>query len=260
MTLIAGFLCPGPGGGIVMAADMEESSGYTGKRAVNKLQPIDFFGEWQAIIAGAGDSAVIENATRRLTNEFLKITPFNEDRIYEALDKVLSDVHDKYIDPVPNHEGIELLAGIRSAQHTLLISTHKRTPKPELAFACTGLGGDLAAYFADKLFVQWECSLENTIKLAAFILKEVKNSVQSVGMGSQIGVLTELKTFPVYYGPDSLASAELELPDFDSALMKFGKELSASLPNAFREFRGGWENHIRTEVRRSASQKSEPGP
>jgi 20S proteasome alpha/beta subunit len=220
-----------------MAADMEESSGYTGKRTVNKLQPVDFFGQWATIIAGAGDSAVIDNATRRLTNEFAKITPFDEDKVYDALDRVLGDVHEKYIDPVPNHEGVELLVGIRSPMHTSLISTCKRTPKPEVAFACTGLGRDLANYFADKLFEQWDCTLEDTVKLAAFILKEVQHSVRSVGMGSQIGILTEVKNFPLYYGPDSLASAEMELPEFDDALKEFRRKLSAARPDTFRELR-----------------------
>jgi len=233
MTLIAGFKCEGIGGGLVIAAEMEESSGFTGKRTVNKMKPTDFFGEWQAVIEGAGDSAIIDNATSRLVKEFSAIRPFDSEKVLEAIDNVLDKVHQKYIDPDPRCQGLSLIIALKYGDKLDLISTQGRTPKPESGSVCIGMGADLATYLADRLYDPW-ASLADTTKIATIILKEIKNAVRSCGLGSEITILhKEGRTF-TYFGREELKIIEDELPNFGDALSSYGKQLHVADPQIFR--------------------------
>jgi 20S proteasome alpha/beta subunit len=220
MTLIAGFRCHE---GIVMLADMEEASGITSKRKVAKLRPVDYFGDWMTVMGGAGDPAIIDNATEDLATRLSSITSFDKTRVQLAIDETLKGVHDKYIDPDTRSEGMSLVIGITEKQGSHLYSTRRRTPQPQQEFVAVGYGEDLANYFADKLHSYW-LSLDYVVKLASFIAKEVEESVLGCGQGSQLVVLPSKGSFTAYSARKIVA----EMPSFEEVLLDFLQKLKTT--------------------------------
>src|SRR5438270_1861477 len=101
MTLIAGFFCSN---GLLMCADMEESGGSS-KRAINKMFFRDY-GDASLVISGAGMSAAIDNAIKRMDDSFsreLGTKPITEHLVQDILDDTLNKVHSKYIWPNPQN-------------------------------------------------------------------------------------------------------------------------------------------------------------
>jgi 20S proteasome alpha/beta subunit len=158
MTLIAGLRSDAA---IVLAAEQEESSGIAGKRRVQKLN-LHYDTEWALGFCGAGDAAIIENAERRLKHWLDSHRTFTGNQLADAIDDVLAIVHAKYIDPVPNSEGIQLIVGASCKDGLHLISTVQRTSQFQDFMACAGYGADIAIYFIDRLHQrtdEWESSL-----------------------------------------------------------------------------------------------------
>jgi 20S proteasome alpha/beta subunit len=185
MTLIVGLKCANA---VILAAEMEESVGYTAKRNIYKLTHLSG-DDWHVIIGGAGDSAICENVIRRLLREFNGIKDLTERRLTDAIDEVLSHAYTKYIDPDPRSDGLALIIGASFGQELLLISTHKRIYQIEDDYAHAGYGADLASYWLERLHVDQGASWEEHLNLAAFVLMEVKESSQFCGGGSHAFVL-----------------------------------------------------------------------
>jgi 20S proteasome alpha/beta subunit len=59
---------------------------------------------------------------------------------------------------------------------------------PQQLYGCAGVGQDLAYYFVDKLYHQ-HMSREMAAVLAAFIFREVGQSVEGVGLGTDMILL-----------------------------------------------------------------------
>jgi 20S proteasome alpha/beta subunit len=166
---------------------MEDTAGYTSKRRVYKLK---LFGEcdWLVVVGGAGDSVIAENAMQRLEQSLTSHKQLTQQILADSVDDVLAIIHQKYIDPVQNSEGIGLIVGALIGKSAHLLSTHKRTHQFHDSYAYAGIGADLAIYFAEKLYRD-DDSWENNANVAALILSQVKETSQFCGLGSQLFVL-----------------------------------------------------------------------
>jgi 20S proteasome alpha/beta subunit len=231
MTLVAGFVCSD---GLLLCADMEEVSGYTSKRKVNKLWYMNHSDHLYLAVGGAGSSPVLDRALGRIQSKTRGMFNFDLSAMEQVLDTTLKEVHEKYIWPdTRSDHRISLLVGYsdHNSYTQQLWSTHDLVPAPVVSHVCIGQGADLANYFADRLF-HYRYSEEQAVRLATFIFREVKEHVQNVGQGTEMCMLR----FPPdkdrrrlerlgYYKWEEIASIEATLPDFYAMLDEYGQKL-----------------------------------
>jgi hypothetical protein len=219
MTAIAGFHCAD---GLLVCADMEESSGYS-KRSVRKLYHAQFGAgneAWEIVIGGAGSAIIIDNVIGRLGGLFARIVPPVGRRVGQAIEEVLLAVHKRYIWPnkSTNHE-FRLLIGLSPRtsipKEQRFITTVDIVPAVEhqASHVSIGVGADMVNYFADRLFTESMASQE-AIQLATFIFREVKEAVSDCGKKTEMWFLPNDGVSPgVHIDPKQIEELENLLPD-----------------------------------------------
>lgn len=240
MTLIAGFRYAD--GGVVLCADREESR-QTAKRSVNKLFRI-LLRQGVTLIAGAGCSSILANTFMRLEAALQAADRDGSDLFQihrDVIHKVLRTIHEEFIWGYADESerGIALIVAVAfRSPHSIpfLYGTDRDVLYPHQLYGCAGIGEDLAYYFADKLFHQ-HLTRQAAVLLAAFIFREVSQSVASVGLGTDMMILAErdclLHTIP----PNKVKELENDLPNVANAITKAWNEgitipewLAAELP------------------------------
>jgi hypothetical protein len=152
VTIVAGFVSTD---GLLLCADREERDG-TSKKDVNKV--LCMAGDdWHVAIGGAGPSAIIELAFKRLRKRFESIEDEAgiQSEHEEILRNELFNLHEQYVWPSKQVDyRFSLLVGInlKRSKQTFLYRTQEYIPEPVQTFCCIGIGADLANYFADRLY------------------------------------------------------------------------------------------------------------
>lgn len=184
MTLIVGLIARD---GIVMASESEESTGYTAKRNVGKLW-LETGEDWAVVIGGAGDAALIDNASRRISNALRGEVHLTHSSLQSVADEVLGTVHSAYIDLDPQRPPLELVLGASCADKLHLLCATGRTTQFCDGFACAGIGQDVAIYLLDRIDFRgadWRFG----VVTAGFVLRQAKESSRSCSGPSQVCVL-----------------------------------------------------------------------
>jgi 20S proteasome alpha/beta subunit len=204
-----------------MCADMEEVGVGASKRKINKL----FYrgvGGAHIVFAGAGSSAVIDNAIQRMDDEMRKVSLPDEDALRDLVDRTLLTVYQRYVWPnLHTDHRINLLAAYVGGLQQRLWITHDTVTAPEVRYVCAGIGEDLANYFADRLYHP-HFSEQQMVRLAAFIFKEVKDNVSNVGQGTQMWMLRK-NGQTLFYDHPEIALIENTLPPLDTSLRKYAE-------------------------------------
>lgn len=183
MTLIAAFT---GSFGTVCLCDSQETVGGYAKKSVAKLEytegPVSF------AIAGAGDGTHIKALTFELTGALSKLQDYSQGRVLEALKTVSLDYFRSYIWPRgADRPSLEILV-ITNPPGTIPDLWHISDGTAqwlERGEVSIGIGSYLADYLASHLdsFRQDEAE---AIAVAAYILKEVKDHIDGVGMDGTI--------------------------------------------------------------------------
>jgi len=227
MTLIAGFISRD---GLLICADMEEVGVGASKRKINKL----FYRAFQGItpnihivFTGAGSSAVIDNAIKRIDDAITKQAHdiSNENAAQDLIDSTLRTVYEKYVWPnLRVDHDVKLVVAYSHGFEQRVWITHDIVTTPEVRYVCAGIGEDLASYFADRLYHP-HYSEQQMVRLAAFIFKEVKANVSGVGQGTQMWMLRRNGT-SLFYNWREIELIERTLPPFETTLLKYGWEIT----------------------------------
>ena len=184
VTLIAGLLCVD---GVLLFSDREENAGYLSKRSVRKIHEC-LYGPWSMCIATSGRSSLADLASRQIMAKARISGADFPDRHATVITDALIEVMDKHVfrkglpDSEKRHREIELIIGICNSDtgYPYLYKTEAEILCPCDDFACAGYGEDIATYFLERLFDQ-ALRCEEAEILARFILREAKESVQTVG-------------------------------------------------------------------------------
>lgn len=193
MTLIAGLRCSS--GGVLICADREEASGAA-KRSVDKIARFTLERS-RYFIAGAGRSSILTNALPRIyhalkTAEGQGVDLLEKHR--EIIGSALYQVHEELIwrrDDTPERE-ISLVIAVsygvnKGAIQTFLYGTDEDILCLNQPYVFDGCGKDLAYYFSDRLFgPEPQLNRQELIILAAFIFREVRESISNVGLGTDM--------------------------------------------------------------------------
>ena len=169
---------------VVLAAETEESAGITAKRNIFKLRRIEG-PDWVVVAGGAGDSVIVENATRRIRWALADCSDLTEQKLGDILDQVLATVYGKYIDTDKRPEGISLMLGASIRNELYLVTTQKRTFQFHDDYAYAGLGADLAIYYLDNLFSDIR-DWKDATRVCGFVLMEAKKTAQYCSGKTQI--------------------------------------------------------------------------
>jgi hypothetical protein len=202
MTLIAGFRLNR--GGILICADREESSG-SGKRSVEKIDRLNLLNS-SYVIAGAGSSAILANTLPRIGIALKDAEDKGVDLLREhqsVINSALRPIYETLIWGRPDEDdrNINLIIASSFGQKkgeiaTALYGNYEDTLYPANLYICDGCGRDLAYYLADKLYSGPYSGLPNrtaAIVQAAFIFKEVRDSVAGVGLGTDMVLLSGIE-------------------------------------------------------------------
>jgi hypothetical protein len=180
------------------------------------------------VFTGAGSSAVIDNAIRRMDDSLRglgTVAAYDSKGVQDLIDSTLLTVYEKYVWPnLRTDHSINLLVGYSQGPEQQLWVTHDIVTTPELRYVCAGIGQDLANYFADRLYHP-QYSEQQMVLLATAIFREVKRNVTGVGQGTQMWMLRKLAT-PKFYNHPEIEIIENNLPTVDGALYQYGKALT----------------------------------
>jgi 20S proteasome alpha/beta subunit len=222
MTLVAGFRCAD--GGVLLGADRERSDQF-GKRSVEKLFRI-LTKQGTFLVAGSGRASIVDNALMRLDIALKAAADKNDvvlfDKHREVIETVLYEIHEEYIwgnrDEHNRGVGFIIAASFRSPNSTpFMYSTDEEILVPQQLYGCAGVGQDLAYYFADKLYND-HLSREGAALLAAFIFREVGQSVSGVGLGTDLWFLAAKDQGWYRLWPHRVRELEAVIPDIEKAI------------------------------------------
>jgi len=192
MTIVAGF--PGKGmqvsgennperAFVLLAADSEES-GYVLKSSVRKIAAIEKT-KWKCLIGGAGGGQFIDFAVQEIGQRLPDGLTLTELR--EGIEKIVTEIHQKRIRPLKEsgHE-FELLCALWvSGEGVQLVKVGRGCSLIECQPITIGYGEHLARYLIDTYYV-WDRPLYHVMRLAVYLLSQVKKFVLSCGGASQI--------------------------------------------------------------------------
>jgi 20S proteasome alpha/beta subunit len=179
--------------GIVIAADRQES--YSGIQqtsqgkvsAAFKIDPRSGI-----LISGAGSSTHIDSLSGKLREWFCDDKNEDIKEIRALIEEKNEDFYSRKVLPVtsnPDDYGPDysLLVACSSGGTKRLWSTDKLALNEESFFCALGLGGATAKALVGKLF----CFMPvvNAINLAAFVIHEVKKTVEGCGLETDIAYL-----------------------------------------------------------------------
>jgi 20S proteasome alpha/beta subunit len=191
MTLVVGAICAGA---FVFCSDMEESTELGGKRSVHKLYTT-LEPTWSMVLGTAGSGPLSEVAVRRLRGVAKHAAGKFIAKHEKIIETCLRDFYAQYIpftlpEAKRQERNVALIIGIhdKKSGDKYLYRTYEEVPKPEHAFACAGVGQDIAYYFLDRLYDE-SLNEHESSSLLGFVMREAKESVGNVGRETGMVIL-----------------------------------------------------------------------
>jgi 20S proteasome alpha/beta subunit len=239
VTLIVGLRCAD--GSVLMCADREQSD-QVAKRSVDKIFRVRL-NQGTVLVAGAGRSSIVDNALMRLERA-LQTADSQRGNVLldthrDVIETILYEIHEEYIwgRTDENERAIRVMVAasfISGGSAPFLYGTDSDVLYSHQLYGCAGIGQDLAYYFVDKLY-HHHLSREVAVLLAAFIFREVSQSVEGVGLGADM-ILLAAKEQRIYSLPHQRAK-ELEaiVPDLADVIAKAWNK-GVTVPEWLTEF------------------------
>jgi hypothetical protein len=188
--------------GIVVAADMEETSGYLKTTDTKILSVVSNIPAGKpdpakisegCLIAGAGNSDYIERLKFDLADEFLGCSPTltGSKVLQRAFERTVRDFYKDHIIPFAlfpddDRPDVGILIAAYRNYSTSLYFTNRSVVGRAMLFKAVGAGAIFAKIMLDHL---WRASVQEVEILAAYVTYMVKESVESCGKYTQIATL-----------------------------------------------------------------------
>lgn len=224
MTLVAGIRCSS--GGILLCADREENLGSS-KRSVDKidrlkLQTAEFY------FLGAGRPSILANFLEQIGNDLRASEARNEDlfRTHRTtIQSCLTSIYGTYIwnrmDSADRQINLVIAASFygSTAPVSMLYGTDDDIIFPAVSHVCAGSGMDLAYYFADRL-ISYPPGRRSAMLLAAFIFREVRESIAGVGLGTDMKFISGKERARYEWPHEHVKKVDAILPSAKDALIQ----------------------------------------
>jgi hypothetical protein len=223
MTLIAAF---SGAGGLAFFADSQETRQGYGKKSVDKLELWQCKG-FNLLIGGAGAADYIDNLLRRIAALAGQVQTCDMDAIVAAARET---THTFFRDCVWNRTEkpeLELLFAIQPKQGGASEFFHvsdgivNHIPGGSKSI---GIGSYLADFLMEKVddFGQGEAEL---IAVATYVLKEVKEHVDGVGLNSSVWILRKDGSCDLF--------EQYELKELEELMSRFNEAMKVAFDSAF---------------------------
>ncbi|MFZ1008303.1 MAG: hypothetical protein WAN65_15790 [Candidatus Sulfotelmatobacter sp.] len=278
MTIALGLIAQD---GVVIAADRQETEGDQ-KKDQRKIDTLWAGGIGSLVIAGAGNGPYIDSMTTRLQYAFgSKVWQWSDhEEMTEKFRASHAAFYSENVLPFAEYQpyerpDYELLFGCSIvAKHHFLWYSHKLTLNRVQGFRAVGVGASTAESLLKKFYVQ-RLPLKVAISLAAYVVYQVKNSVEGCGFATDI-LFTQPHTPPCRVSEHTLKEMEdgfakfrfIERDDLYKMIgggvvpqnrnakdwNKFRREIRVTFNDFCQEF----DEQYAYDSRPSASQKSEP--
>ena len=215
MTIALGLIAEG---GVVIAADRQETEGER-KKDEQKVGTLWAPGIGSLIVSGAGNGPYIDSMITRLHVCFgAKVWKWGDaeemtDNFEQSHSKFYSDSVLPFAGYQPyERPDYELLFGCSIKDRHLLWYSHKLTVNRVEGYRAVGIGASTAESLLKKFYVG-RLPLPVAISLAAFVVYEVKNSVEGCGFDTDV-------RFTEHNGPPSSITKEM-LKKMEDAFSQF---------------------------------------
>lgn len=279
MTIALGLIAEE---GVVIAADRQETEGDQ-KKDQRKIDSLWAMTVGSLLISGAGNGPYIDSITRRLNLCFgaKKWKWEDVDEMTEEFRTTHSAFYSEAVLPFAGYQpyerpDYELLFGCSTEDRHLLWYSHKLTLNRSEGFRAVGIGASTAESLLKKFYVQ-RLPLKVAISLAAFVVYQVKNSVEGCGFETDV-MFTQVGTPPCHVSAATVkdmenAFAKFRLVERDDLYKCIGggivpknrdtkgwNKLRRDLKKTFDSFYEGFDAQRPHESTLSASQTSESEP
>ena len=278
MTIALGLIASG---GVVIAADRQETEGDQ-KKDQRKIDSLWASGIGSLVVSGAGNGPYIDSITTRLQLCFGSKSWdgfLDEAEMTEAFRSAHAEYYSAAVLPFSGYQAYErpdyeLLFGctLQRDRHLLWYS-HKLTVNRVHGYRAVGVGASTAESLLKKFYVS-RLPLKVAITLAAFVVYQVKNSVEGCGFETDI-LFTQMHTPPCRVSEPTLhkmdeAFAKFRLLERDDLYKMIGggevphnrnnrdwNRFRRDLRKTFDEFYEGFDQQHQHQPKQSTSRKSE---
>jgi hypothetical protein len=226
MTLVAAFRCQN--GGILLCADREENDGVT-KRQIDKIYQIRQMPNCDVLLAASGPSAFVSRSCSEINDALTSAFNAGADLRLEhkaLIESRLKFMHESY--PENLYGGtmdMLIVYSERGPGYSPLLYRSQQSMLELVSFyASCGIGKVLCDYLADRLY-DWE-RIENVqlITLAAFIFREVHNSVDGVGADVDVRWIREGNGLLTTVGPEYIKAIQEQFPPLLDTVISHWKD------------------------------------
>lgn len=280
MTIALGLIAKD---GVVIAADRQETEGEQ-KKEQRKIDSLWAMGIGSLVVSGAGNGPYIDSMTTKLQVCFgSKKWEWGDDaEMTEIFRAAHASFYSEAVLPFAGYQpyerpDYELLFGcsIEEERHLLWYS-HKLTLNRVQGYRAVGIGASTEESLLKKFYITG-LPLKVAITLAAFVVHQVKNSVEGCGFETDV-LFTKLKTPPCRVSAPTLhemdeAFANFRLLERDDLYSCIGggvvpqnrkarewNKFRRDLRKTFDDFYEGFDVLYRYDSKQSTAQKSEPEP
>jgi hypothetical protein len=199
MTIALGIIAEG---GIVVAADTEESSGYMKSSEAKILSVLDGvqlgkqtkpnFPTGACLISGAGDSGYVTALMYELAEVFLDKKDLVDKPLQKAFQTCIKDFHTEHIIPFASYPGadrpgVEMLIAFNRNHRSGLLVSEKSAVFRKMPYKAVGIGSVYAEILLHRLWKH--ADVKTTQILAAYIVFMVKESIEGCGKYTQVTTL-----------------------------------------------------------------------
>jgi 20S proteasome alpha/beta subunit len=197
--------------GVVIAADRQSTEGGH-KKPQRKIESLWALSVGALLVSGAGTASYIETMTQRLRFAFgTTQSRDSADGMTEEFRAVHSAFYSEAVLPFAPYEfqqrpDYELLFGCSTDKRHLLWYSEKLTLNQVDGFRAVGVGASAAEALLSKFYVT-NLPLKVAIALAAYVVYEVKNSVEQCGFETDV-LFTQSGMPPARVSPEPLKEME----------------------------------------------------
>ena len=140
------------------------------------------------------------------------------------INRILREIYKEFVwgQNEEGERGVALIiAAAFNKPHSIpfLYGTDDDIVYPHSLYGCSGIGQDLAYYFADRLYDPSQ-TRQQAILLAAFIFREVSQSVAGVGLGTNMMFFAEKNRLIQVIPHNKVKELEENLPDVSEAMIQ----------------------------------------
>jgi hypothetical protein len=197
MTIALGILCAD--GGVIVAADTQESWGYqggakiSGQKIITRVAPE---GDRACSATGAGSAGYLDSLNQELTDNFLDVNDRSkiERRFREKVSKFYeAHVLPMHVYPANDQPSADVIVGMSwKAQKPLLLANERTALRRCKHHVTAGAGMAHASMLLTRLLPsKLATSVDFAAFLAAFVIFQVKSYVEGCGMGTHVTVLKD---------------------------------------------------------------------